>query len=113
MTKFTILLKRHPAMTHDQFVGYHQHSHAPLFGSLPVVRAHVRRYVQQHTLPVGLPGLPPARYDGITELWFDDVQGIATLFGDPDYLTRVRPDEERFLDLHGCDFIVSQENLVF
>ena len=113
MTKFTILLKRRPDLTHEQFVEYHKHSHAPLFSSLPAVRAHVRRYVQQHALPVELPGLPSAKYDGITELWFDDPQGIAALFSDPDYLARIRPDEERFLDLHGCDFLVSQENPVF
>ena len=113
MTKFTILLKRRHDMTHEAFVDYHKNKHAPLFHSLPAVQAHVRRYVQQHTLPVELSGLPPAKYDGITELWFDDAQGIAALFGDPDYLGRIRPDEERFLDLHGCDFLVSQENPVF
>lgn len=113
MTKFTILLKRHPALTHAQFVEHHKYVHAPLFTALPAVRAHVRRYVQQHALPVEMPGLPPVKYDGITELWFDDAAGIAALFGDPDYLARIRPDEERFLDLHGCDFIVSQENPVF
>ena len=59
-----------------------------------------------------MPGLPPAKYDGITELWFDDASDIAALFNDPDYLAQIRPDEERFLDLHGCDFIVSQENIV-
>ena len=112
MTKFTILLKRHPALSHEQFVEYHKTVHAALFASLPAVRAHVRRYVQQHALPVELPGLPPAKYDGITELWFDDVAGIAALFSDPDYLARIRPDEEKFLDLHGCDFLVTQENPV-
>ena len=109
MIKFTILLKRKPTLTHEQFVDYHKTQHAPLFASIPAVEAHVRRYVQQHTLPVELPGLPSVKYDGITELWFDDVSAIAAVFGDPEYLARVRPDEEKFLDLHGCDFIISQE----
>ena len=112
MIKFTILLKRRADFTHEQFVEYHKTRHAPLFSSVPVVRALVRRYVQQHALSVELPGLPPAKYDGITELWFDDVEGIAKLFSDPDYLARIRPDEENFLDVHGCDFLVSQENPV-
>ena len=110
MIKFTILLKRKSTLTHEQFVDYHKTRHAPLFTSIPAVQAHVRRYVQQHTLPVELPGLPPVKYDGITELWFDDVPAIAAVFGDPEYLARVRPDEEKFLDLHGCDFVISQEN---
>ena len=112
MTKFTILLKRRSDYTHEQFVEYHKTKHAPLFSSVPIVKATVRRYVQQHALPVELPGLPPAKYDGITELWFDDVEGIAKLFGDPEYMAIIRPDEGKFLDLQGCDFLVSQENPV-
>ena len=113
MIKFTILLKRKATLTHEQFVEYHKAKHAPLFSAVPAVQTHVRRYVQQHALPVELPGLPPARYDGITELWFDDVPAIAAVFGDAEYLARIRPDEEQFLDLHGCDFVGSQENPVF
>jgi hypothetical protein len=59
----------------------------------------------------GRPG--PSHQRTPTEVWFDDAQGIAALFADPDYLARIRPDEERFLDLHGCDFVVSRENAVF
>ncbi len=112
MIKFTILLRRKPSMTQEEFVAYHREKHAPLFCALPAVQQSVRKYVQQHTLPIEMPGLPPAKYDGITELWFDDANDIGTLFNDPDYLARIRPDEERFLDLHGCDFIVSKEHVV-
>ena len=112
MTKFTILLKRKPSLSPEEFVAYHREKHAPLFRSLPVVQRLVRRYVQQHLLPVQIPGLPPAKYDGVTELWFDDVEGIGALFNDPAYLAQIRPDEEKFLDLAGCDFLISQENSV-
>ena len=112
MVKFTILLKRRADMTHADFVSHHRTVHAALFMSIGAVRAHVRRYVQQHALPVELPGLPPAKYDGITELWFDDVAGIAAVFTDAEYMERIRPDEARFLDLHGCDFLVSEETVV-
>ena len=68
MIKFTILLRRKPGMTHEAFVRHHREVHAPLFMSVAAVRTHVRRYVQQHALQVELPGLPPGKYDGITEL---------------------------------------------
>ena len=113
MIKFTILLTRKPTLSHDEFVDHHRRVHADLFMSVPAVRANVRRYVQQHALPVELPGLPPARYDGITELWFDDADDIARVFTDPVYLERIRPDEASFLDLERCDFILSAENPVF
>lgn len=112
MLKFTILLNRNPSLSHDEFVDYHKHRHAPLFLSMPVVADTVRRYHQQHALPVELPGLPPVKYDGITELWFDDVEALARCFSDADYLAQIRPDEEKFLDLHGCDFIVSAETVM-
>ncbi len=113
MIKFSILLKRKPSLTHEQFVDCHRNSHAALFMSVPVVKDTVRRYVQQHALPVELPGMPPPKYDGITELWFDDVETIAKLFSDAEYMKVIRPDEASFIDLEHCDFIVSQENFVF
>ena len=112
MVKFTILLRRKSTLTQAEFVEHHKAIHAPLFMSVGVVKETVRRYVQQHAMPVELPGLPPVKYDGITELWFDDVDALARCFSDHDYLARIRPDEEAFLDLHGCDFVVSTENVV-
>ena len=112
MVKFTILLTRKSSLTHAEFVEHHKTIHADLFASIPAVKDTVRRYVQQHAIPVELPGMPPVKYDGITELWFDDVDALARCFSDPEYLARVRPDEEAFLDLHACDFVVSTENVV-
>jgi len=110
--KFTILLRRHPDMTHDEFVTYHREQHAPLFMSVTAVQDNVRRYVQQHTVDVELPGLPGPTFDGVTELWFDSIEGIGRVFGDPEYLAVIRPDEARFCDMHGCGFLVTTENVV-
>ncbi len=112
MIKFTILLRKRDDLTHDEFVEYHKTNHAPLFTSLPEVKQYVRKYVQGHTLPVALPGMPPPAYDGTTELWFDDVDAIAKVFAAPRYMELIRPDEEKFLDLHGCGFLVCTENPV-
>lgn len=68
MSKFTILLARKSTLTHAEFVEYYRHVHADLFMSVPAVRGTVRRYVQQHALPFGMPGMPSVRYDGVTEL---------------------------------------------
>jgi len=93
MIKFSILLRRRPGTTHQDFVDYHRNHHAPLFMSLPVVKQHVRRYVQQHTITATMPVLPPTTIDGITELWFDDVEAIAAVFTAESYLETIRPDE--------------------
>lgn len=112
MIKFTILLRRNPSMTHDEFVTYHREQHAPLFCGLPAVREHVRRYVQCHTIPASIPGLPPITFDGITELWFDDVAGLEAVFTSQSYMETIRPDEAKFLDLHACEFVLSSENVL-
>ena len=113
MIKLTILLRRKPDLTHDQFVSYHRNNHAPLFTSLPEVKQHVRRYVQCHATGEQLAGLPDNHIDGSTELWFDDLAGLAGLFEAPSYLTTIRPDEEAFLDLHACEFLLGVEHEVF
>lgn len=112
MIKFTILLARKSSLTQEEFVDHHRHVHAALFLSVPAVQATVRRYVQQHAMPVTLPGMPPVKYDGITELWFDDVDALARCFSDAEYLERIRPDEASFLDLERCDFLVTEQTPV-
>ena len=107
MIKFTILLRRKPLMTHDEFVTYHRERHAPLFCALPVVRQHVRRYVQCHTVPASIPGLPPVTFDGIT-----DVAGLEAVFTSESYMEKIRPDEAQFLDLHACEFVLSTESVL-
>ena len=83
-----------------------------MFASLPEVKQYVRRYVQCHPVQVALPGLPPPDYDGITEIWFDDAESIGKVFGSAGYMEFIRPDEARFLDLHGCSFLVTTEHTV-
>ncbi len=112
MVKFTILLRRKPSMSHDEFTSYHRERHAPLFCALPAVRQHVRRYVQCHTVPASIPGLPPITFDGITELWFDDVAGLEAVFTSESYMETIRPDEAKFLDLHACEFVLSTESVL-
>lgn len=112
MIKFTILLRRRSGMSHDDFVAYHRDTHASLFMSVKAVKDNVRRYVQQHTVEVDLPGMPGPTFDGVTELWFDDVASIGAVFGDSEYLAVIRPDEARFCDMDGCEFLVTAENVV-
>ncbi len=109
MIKMTILLRRRPGMSHDEFAAYHRTNHAPLFASIAEVKQHVRRYVQCHATGEQLPGLPDNHIDGSTELWFDDLDGLAGVFQSANYMATIRPDEEKFLDLHACEFLGGTE----
>ena len=99
-------------MNHEQFVAYHRNHHATLFASLPEVKQYVRRYVQCHATGDSLPGLPDNKIDGATELWFDDLKGLAGVFQSENYMATIRPDEQKFLDLHACEFLLSTEHQV-
>lgn len=68
MVKFSIFLRKHPRMNHEEFVHYHKTTHAALFTSLDIVRQHVVKYVQCHALQISIPGFPEMYYDGITEI---------------------------------------------
>ena len=78
--------------------------------TLPEVKQHVRHYVQCHATGAALPGLPDNHLDGSTELWFDDLQALAGVFSSENYMRTIRPDEEEFLDLHACEFLVGEEH---
>ena len=112
MIKMTILLRRKPQMSHDEFVTYHRENHAPLFCSMPEVKQHVRRYVQCHALGEQFPGIPDYHIDGSTELWFDDVASAAAVFTSSNYMATIRPDEEEFLDLASCEIFFGVEHEV-
>jgi uncharacterized protein (TIGR02118 family) len=112
MIKVTILLRRNPKFTREAFVAYHRADHAALFTSLPVVKQTVRRYVQQHALDIEIPGLPAPKYDGITELWFDDVESFGRCFSDAEYMRVVRPDEQKLFDLAAAEIIITDETVV-
>lgn len=113
MIKFTAMLVRSAGKTHEQFVTHHKNAHAELFMSLPESQQHVRRYVQSHNLELDLPGMPASRYDGVTEIWFDDVDGFAAVFTSQQYMDTIRPDEESFLDLSAGDVFLTTENVVY
>ena len=83
-----------------------------MFASLPEVKQHVRRYVQGHSTGDELPGMPPLTFDGVTELWFDDLAGVAGVFESKRYIETIRPDEESFLDLHRCECLLTTEHTV-
>jgi len=63
MFKAVILLTRREDMTHDAFVDWWLHEHAPLASSLPHLRKLLFNVVDTGHAEAGI--------DGISELWFD------------------------------------------
>ena len=98
MIKVTAFLTRRPGLAQEQFIQYWKDEHAPLVMSLDSFKSHVRHYTQQHPLNNVPGGLPIVPYDGVAELWFDNLSSAMTTFSHPDYASIVAKDEENFLD---------------
>jgi uncharacterized protein (TIGR02118 family) len=112
MYKFTVFMKRLPSMTQEAFVDYHRNKHAPLFLALPATKKYVRRYVQSHPISTSVLGFRETSFDGLTEIWFDDMGSFEALFNDAEYLHRIRPDEASFVDLERSEILLMNENVV-
>lgn len=112
MIKFTIFLKRNSGMSHEEFVWYHENVHRPLFSSLPEVKTYVRYYLQCHPSQETLTKMALSEYDGITEIWFDDLESLSKFFIADAYQQVIRSDQEKFMDLHQCIINISHEMLL-
>jgi uncharacterized protein (TIGR02118 family) len=112
MIKVSAFLTRRPDLTPKQFSEYWKGKHAPLIMSLGSFTSSVRRYSQQHSLnnvPGGFPILP---YDGVAELWFDNLPSALAMFAHQDYASIVAKDEENFLDRTKTVIFLSSETLI-
>jgi len=73
MFKLIILLKKKQSMSDEEFAKYWLDVHAPLAKKMPGLRKYVVNVVRR----------PPNRepdYNGVVELWFDDVQAMKDAF---------------------------------
>src|SRR5260370_32595057 len=71
MIKLVYCITKKPGMTDEEFFHYWEHVHGPIGARIPGVR----RFVQSHRVHV--PGdVRGADYDGMAELWFDDMEAL-------------------------------------
>ena len=54
LIKVAELLVRKNGMSRAEFQNYWRRVHGPLVMSIPEIRRHVAKYVQSHTLPIGI-----------------------------------------------------------
>ena len=109
MVKIIVCAVRKPGTTHEQFDSYWRKQHAAVIKSVPEFTRHVRRYVQCHVVGDDTPFLEGGGYDGIAELWFDDVAAMNAAFSEPRYLEVIRADELKFVDMERTVSLVTEE----
>jgi hypothetical protein len=57
-------------------------------------------------------GTPTSNFDGIAEIWFDDISGAKAFFESDGYRQNVIPDEEAFMDRKHCELLYTHEHSV-
>jgi len=106
MIKSVVFFKRRPGLPVDQFQTYWRTRHPEVVVKL----TGIRRYVQSHTLPSIYAKREPV-YDGIAELWSDDLAALRAMVREPQY-QRVKADEANFIDGATMGGIVTREHVI-
>jgi uncharacterized protein (TIGR02118 family) len=109
MIKLSILMVRRSDFTYDRFIQYWREVHAPLFAAQSESKKYVRRYIQDHRTHDALPGTTASNFDGIAEIWFDDISAAKAFFESDGYQKNVIPDEEAFMDRKRCELLYAHE----
>ncbi len=112
MIKLVGCLRRKPGLSEEEFHRHWKEVHGPLVKSVPEFSHYVRKYVQAYPVPE-VPGFPPAPFDGIAELWFDNAEDIGKVFSSSWYRDIINPDELTFLDLPNCVIFAVEETVLY
>ena len=103
MIKLVYCITKKPGMSDEEFFHYWEKVHGPIGARIPGVR----KLVQSHRIVV--PGDSKQHdYDGLTELWFDDVQSLLTARASPEWRASTE-DEAHFIDESKTAYFVSVE----
>jgi len=91
MIKLVYCITRRPDLSLEEFSTYWHDSHGPIGRQIPGLR----RLVQSHPLVVA----PCQRmdFDGMAELWFDDLASLRTAQSSPEWQAS-SADEANFID---------------
>ena len=121
MVKFVYCVRRRPELTSEQFRKYWLEQHGPLVRQCAQVLK-ARKYVQSHTLDTPLNGYAQQPrgtvepYDGITELWWDNLEAVVAAHSSPEGQKAnllLAQDEARFCDLPRCSVFFTEEFTIF
>jgi uncharacterized protein (TIGR02118 family) len=104
--KVLSFLTRKPGMSVADFQKYWRTYHGPLAAKLP----QARRYAQCHVRPSGYADGKSPLFDGVAEMWFDNLQAMRDSNDTPEY-REVRLDEPKFLATP-FRFIIAAEHAI-
>ena len=108
MIKGFALIPQKAGITREKFHSHWFEIHAPLAQRITALR----RYVQSHRLADPLPGFDAVPYEGIAEIWFDQLSDVTKLGENPEYVDFALADEPNFIDQSLLRFLATREEVV-
>jgi uncharacterized protein (TIGR02118 family) len=106
VVKLVYCICRKPGLSREQFIRYWAEVHGPIGARIPGLR----RLVQSHALPA--PGdQRPGDFDGMAELWFDDLGAVLRARQSPEWEASTA-DEANFVDPTRSAYFVSEERQI-
>lgn len=104
MIKLVYCITKKSDMTYDEFYDYWKNVHGPIGARIPGLR----RLVQSHRIIAANNGRP-ADFDGMAELWFDDMAALSEARKSPEWQASGE-DERNFIDKNKVAYFVSEEH---
>lgn len=106
MVKLVYCITKKPGLTDEEFFRYWKNIHGPLGVRIPGLR----RLVQSRRLNVPGDKHHPS-YDGMAELWFDNVESLLAARQSPEWKVSTE-DEDNFIDHARTAYFVSEEHVI-
>ena len=104
MIKLIYCITKKPGMADEEFFKYWKNVHGPIGARIPGLR----RLVQSHRINVSS-DVRPADFDGMAELWFDDMAALLEARKSPEWRASGE-DEKNFIDESRVAYFVTVEH---
>jgi len=106
MIKLVYCITKKAGLTDEEFFQYWENIHGPFGARIPGLR----KLVQSHRLAVAGDKRRPD-YDGMAELWFDNVEALLEARQSPEWKIS-HDDEANFIDDKRVAYFLSEERLI-
>ena len=106
MVKIVYCITKKADMSDDAFHRYWKETHGPIAARIPGLR----RYVQSHKVEAPNEFFS-ASYDGVAEIWFEDIETLRSAMGSPE-VSAAMEDEKNFIDHSKVALFLTEEHVV-
>ena len=106
MIKLVYCITKKSGLTDEEFFSYWQKVHGPIGGRIPGLR----KLVQSRRMTIA-GDRHASDYDGMAELWFDDVEALLAARRSPEWKASTE-DEANFIDHRKVAYFVAEERVI-